>query len=323
MIDSPTRDRPASASRRTSSAWAPFRLALERAIGELGEDRFLILGVKRSGRCIQFAGQGAYGLRAEVVGNAYLPDADRLGPAQLAWLEANGWRAPTGTPEEATPERDPDGSPNPYIDFPEPVDAAEVADLAVLTLVEALEVEHPGGLEYRAFDADSGPFELPGLGLRTAARDADATAPIDRAPTPEDRLLAALREATGIDTLDYDEDRDVGLRYGDQPVFVRLLDRPPRVRIHAVVLGGVEVGVELLEWLNALNAQSDGVRWFVNGGRVVGVMEIPAEPVVSGHVAQALHGFCAMCEDVGKGLRAALGGHPGVVTPAGTDGVLH
>ena len=266
--------------------------------------------MKRSGRCIQFAGQGAYGLRAEVVGNAFLSDADRLGPAQLASLASNGWQPPTGTPDEATPERDPDDSPNPYIDFAAPVDAAEVADRAVLTLIEVLEVAHPGGLEYRAFDAATGPFELPGLGLRMAARDADATAQTDHAPTPEDRLLAALREATGIDTLDYDEDRDVGLRYGDQPVFVRLLDRPPRVRIHAVVLGGVEVGVELLERLNELNARGGGVRWFVNEGRVVGAVEFPAAPLVAEQVAQALHGFCAASEGVGAALGSALGEPP-------------
>lgn len=304
MIDSPTRDRSASAARKTSAAWAPFRQALERVLANLGEDRVLILRAKRSGRCIQFAGQGAHGMRAEVIGNAFLSDTDRLGPAQLARLDAHGWRAPTGTPEEATPELDPDGSPNPYLQLPAPVDAAALADTAVHTIVEVLEVTHPWWLEYHAFDAEAGPFEVPELGLKPSARAKDASGRIARTPTSEDILLAVLREVTGLDTLGYDEDRDVGLRFGDQPVLVRLVDDPPRIRMHSVVLDDVEPDTELLARLNELNMQPGGTRWFTDGRRVMGVIEIPAVPVVPMHVAQALHALCRCCERVIGSLAA-------------------
>lgn len=132
-------------------------------------------------------------------------------------------------------------------------------------------------------------------------------APAPAAPSPETLLLDALREATGVDTLDFDEDRDVGLRYATLPVLVRLVDRPPRVRIHAVVLDDVAPDLELLERLNAMNREAGGIRWIASGRRVVAVVEIPAAPVVAAHVAQALHGFCETVEAIARGMRMEFG----------------
>ncbi len=139
---------------------------------------------------------------------------------------------------------------------------------------------------------------------------------------PESALLAALREATGVPTLDFDEDRDVGLRFGELPVLVRLVDGPPRVRIHSVVLDDVEPDAELLARLNELNAQAGGIRWIAGGRRVVAVVEIPAAPVVAAHVAQALHGFCGTCEGLAKLLRAEFGDGASALA-RGASRVLH
>jgi hypothetical protein len=143
------------------------------------------------------------------------------------------------------------------------------------------------------------------------------------AADPSAALLAALREATGVDTLDFDEDRDVGLRYASLPVLVRLVERPPRVRIHAIVLDDAEPGVELLARFDALNAQAGGIRWFSSGRRVVAVTEIPAAPIVAAHVAQALHGFCETVEGIARAMRLEFG-EGGIRLAGGGEGwVLH
>lgn len=67
---------PSPAIGPVSDTWPPFAAALADAIGRLKEDQFLVIAVKHSLRAVQFAGQGALGLRAEVVANAFLDPAD-------------------------------------------------------------------------------------------------------------------------------------------------------------------------------------------------------------------------------------------------------
>jgi hypothetical protein len=45
-------------------------------------------------------------------------------------LQANGWNAPTGNLNEATPEKDPNGSPNYFVDLPTSVAIANIAERA-------------------------------------------------------------------------------------------------------------------------------------------------------------------------------------------------
>ena len=126
------------APRRISSAWQPFADKLAGVLANLAEDPFLVVCAKRSNRFVQFAAQGAFGMRAEAVCNRYLPATDQLQPADVAALQEMGWRVPTGLTEEATPDKDPDGSPNYFIDAPAPVSFAALSALATRTLVEAL-----------------------------------------------------------------------------------------------------------------------------------------------------------------------------------------
>ena len=148
---------------RVSSAWGPFAGQLASVIEQLREDQFLIISTKRPNRYVQFAGQGAFGLRAETVCNQYLPASDQLDEAQIATLQGFGWQLPTGAPDQATPERDPDGSPNFYLDYPPPVPYADLADLAMRTLVEVLRVPHPGFLQYSSFDSNNNTLLWPDL----------------------------------------------------------------------------------------------------------------------------------------------------------------
>ncbi len=115
---------------------------------------------------MQFAAQGSFGLRAECVGNNYLDEAHALRAGQMSRLRRIGWSDPTGTPEQATPKLQPEGSPNFFRDFDRPVPYDEVARMAVRSLTEVFEIPHPGYLMYKAFDKDQRTILVPTLGLK-------------------------------------------------------------------------------------------------------------------------------------------------------------
>jgi hypothetical protein len=186
-------------------------------------------------------GQGYFGLRAEAVSNEYLPSSEQHDEHKLARLQELGWRSPTGTAEASTPEGDPDGSTNHFVDWPA---GAPVADLAVRTFVEVLGAAHPGSLEYKAFDSQGEAQVCPELGLRRATKPTADGIVADL----EHRLLATLREATGLDGLEYDEDRDVQLVYGSAAALISLAGGL-RVRIRMLMLVDVKPSDALLKRL--------------------------------------------------------------------------
>lgn len=286
-----------------SVAWPPFAQKLAATLEKLQEDQYLILSVKRSNRFVQFAVQGSFGIRVETTSNSYLSKEEQLNEQQLAALIEIGWYAPTGTPTNSTPERDPDGSPNFYIEFPAPVSCEAVANLAVRTFTEILRLPHPGNLEYEAFDEDTGAIALPDLGLRLAV------------PTPRTNdqdlataVLATLTEVTGISDLGYDNDGDIGLRKGSALVFVRLIDEPPCVRIYSLLVRDVEESPEILVRLNDINANQSLMRFIYRNGTIFAIADVAAEPFVSAHVAQAFEHFCAIADGMDNLLQAEFGG---------------
>lgn len=161
-------------------------------------------------------------MRAETSSNPCLTKSERLDPEQIVALNATSWNAPTGSLAESTPANDPDGSANFFVDFPAPVPFAAVADLAVRTLAEILHVPHPGFLEYEAVDTSGERLLLSALGLRPAMPAAES----EQATALPSLLLATLCAATGINDLDFDEDGDIGIRYGSVLVFIRLGRQP-------------------------------------------------------------------------------------------------
>ena len=218
-----------------------------------------------------------------------------------------GWSAPTGKPKQSVPENDPDGSPNFFAEFSAPVACEQVADLAVQTFVEIMQVPHPGFLEYQAFDPDGGSLPLPGLGMKQAAStDGDP----EKVPQ---HLLAILQEITGISDLAYDEDGDVGLRYGSALTFIRLISDPACIRLFSTLLSDVDVQPGIFARLNDLNVDETLVR-FVFRNRSIGCSaEIPAEPLVTPHIRQVFPRFCAIADDMGKLLQNIFGGETAFV----------
>lgn len=286
---------------RLSRDWPVFADRLASVLAGLTEDHYLVLSDKRSNRFIQFAGQGRYGLRAETTSNAYLSERESLSEEEIRLLQDAGWLPPTGTPAASTPEADPDGSPNFHIDFPDPVAHAEVARLAGATLSGILRIPHPGFLEYEAFDASGNSLLLPKLGLKRAERGA--------APDLARRLLAVLREVTGIVDLDFDEEGDIAVRFGSALIFIFQPGDASHVRLYSPLALNVRESRRLLARLNEFNAGTGHMHFFHRDESVHAMAEIPATPFVADHFALALRQFSKTADGIHDLLEAEFGGN--------------
>ncbi len=141
----------------------------------------------------------------------------------MAALKKAGWLPPTGSPEDATPEKDPDGSPNFFVQYPKRCSRKAVADLAVHTLTEILHILHPDWLEYDAFNFDGKLIDLPVLGLDRMIRDVT----IDPVVRIKQCVQDAIREETGLSDLEFDKDGEISLRYDSAAILIELVFRPP------------------------------------------------------------------------------------------------
>ena len=271
----------------------------------MAEDQMLVISDKQSRRFIQFAAQGAFGLRAEISSNAYLPRSDRLTDMQIARLFKAGWEFPTGRPGESTPEKDPDGSPNFFIDFPAPIETGRIAAQAVAALSEILRVPHPGFLRYEAFDTDGNVLDFPRLGIKRMEKEEQANL---RRIAP--RLLAALRVITGLKDLDYDEDGDVVLRYGNITMCVRIIGNPPWIRFYAPLVRDVRETRKLLARLNELNSDFGFMDFFAHDKTVYAISEITASPLQHAVLEKAMRIFSTIADGMDATLKAEFGGKP-------------
>jgi len=288
-----------------SESWHPFAMSVAEALEHLKEDQFLVISAKQSSRFIQFAGQGSFGLRAEVVGNAFLSQGEQIDDAGLVELRQLGWSAPTGSPAASTPERDPDGSPNYFMDCPVPVDGMRLADIAVRTLQQVLGVPHPGFLEYEAFDTDGKRLSFPVLGLRKQRKKAKA----DLAKNPSAVLLAAMCKITGIGDLEFDKDGDVPVRFGSVVTFTSLASDGSQVRIRAPLALDVEPSPDVLERVNDLNASiARYVRFVFSNGTIVLAAEVPLVPLVPEHLAAVFNEVCRVGDCMSDLLCAEFSG---------------
>jgi hypothetical protein len=70
-----------------------------------------------------------------------------------------GWQIPTGV-------TDPDGSPNFFVDLPNPVDFKSLSEVATRTFRQIYGMRHPGQLQYKAFSSRGAQIRLPTLRLK-------------------------------------------------------------------------------------------------------------------------------------------------------------
>ncbi len=141
--------------------WQPFAARLQQALSEMQEGQFMVLALKETNRFVQFAAQGALGMRVEATSNHFLSGQDLLDSKKAAVLVALGWNPPTGTPTQSTSESDPEGSPNFYLDIPNPIDFSKLAVMAIRTLSDVYGAAHDGFLECAAYDSAGNAIALP------------------------------------------------------------------------------------------------------------------------------------------------------------------
>jgi hypothetical protein len=207
-----------------SADWLVFEKALQAALVNVKSGQYLVLTDSVSGRFVQFSFQGEFGVRAEVSGNHFLPDASKLNRTEMAWLKTEGWLAPTGRPSEATPEKDPDGSPNFFQQPPKKTSTKTIAALAVYTLADILKVSHPFFLRYIAFDDDGAlVFDL---GIAREFR----FDPVDEKALMQ-RVAGVLKEITGLTF--QESEKHLRLRVGELYLSVTLEPTPPNVHLFA------------------------------------------------------------------------------------------
>ena len=300
---SPPRRKPAL------GAWPAFERKLAEALDVLEEDQFLVITEKRGWAYVQFAGQGSFGVRAECVSNNYLDEAHALRADQMTALERIGWSAPTGTPAEASPKRQPEGSPNFFRDFDRPVPYDAVARMAVRSLAGVFEIPHPGYLMYKAFDKSKRSILIPTLGLmREPPAPPRETPGANTIEGLRDLVLKAVRKASGNADLEFTEDGDVPQRFGSAAVRLRVLDNPPCLSVFSAILENVEVNDRLVNRVHALNSEVRFVRFFVLDGTVFAATEMFTSPFVAEHVASAYLQLGSLADEYGQVLQKEFGG---------------
>jgi hypothetical protein len=134
-------------------------------LADLSEDEFLILSSKSANYFVQFAAQGQFGMRIEATSNVYAaPPENVLSADAYSAMDKLGWKFPTGVP--GSEPRDPDGSPNFFLDLALPLDFRRVAGIAVKTLRQVYRIQHPGQLQYKSFDGSGIEIRFPTLRLK-------------------------------------------------------------------------------------------------------------------------------------------------------------
>ncbi len=176
-----------------SDAWANFLTKLVEVLKERETGDLFTLQAKESGEWIQFATESR-SFRIEVKSNFYRDDDDQLSVEQVIGLADIGWSAPTGNPEQSTPENDLYGSPNYFVDVKAPLKLKVLETLIARTFVEVFGVSEPDALSYQGFDCEGNSLSCPSLGIKPYVYEAESS------PNPKfpQLFLNVLKETTGI-----------------------------------------------------------------------------------------------------------------------------
>ena len=270
---------------KRSVEWPVFEKNLAEVLKSMQEDEFLVISQKRSNLFVQFAAHGEFGMRAETTSEVYLNKEESHSVRTHHALLALGWKLPTGSPSESTPADDPDGSPNYFVDFPAGTSPQQIAALSVRTLADLYEIPHPGNLEYDAFDNDETPISYKILKIQSVNKRKASPR------SPAKRLLKAIIAATGIQDLEYGDDEDLYICYGDLGIFVALSEDMSCIRILSPMIKVTGGNNGLLEVINTLNAEQQAIKFFVHNDYVMAMHIISAQPIVDQHIHKALTDF--------------------------------
>lgn len=268
------------------SPWATFAARLAESIAVLDTDEYLILSHPRSHHFVQCTMDEGH-LRAEAKSNHFMPPARPLAMEQELRLVELGWKAPTHAPDAKG--RVPSGSPNWFRDYVEPVDAAAVALMMVMTLREVYGVRSPRALRYHAFRANGCEIRFPTLGV---AHDGSKESP----PVLRPEFLKELqRMVTAAITDRLPElgirrlpNNDLMVELDGVALLVREVEDPFDILFYGVIMPEAEETPRLLAAVNRLNQKLREGRAYYHDERVAMDWSISANVFIADEFIRAL-----------------------------------
>jgi hypothetical protein len=285
-------------------AWAELRDRLARVLSELADEEYLIVCSRTDPSAfVQFRGQGAAGLRIEAPGPTFANDGAGYRPEQLELIARLGFEPPT--PGDVRRRRaaneggstyltDFDESVNFHRDFPPPVPAVLVADLAVSTLCEVHGIGVPAELVYDAFTYEGRKLTFAGLHLPQDANGEDG----QREASERDRLDAmaqVVHDAVDgrddwrvVSTQVVEEVQRLELAHQGWSVFVTVQPAPPFVRIDLPVVTDLDASPAAADLLEHLNQSTLWGKWVLVDGVLIASIDVPGDPLLLSHIALAL-----------------------------------
>jgi hypothetical protein len=289
--------------RSTAAAWEDFAGRLAEVVSHMEPDSKLTIGsmaTEQHGQApfVSFACDDQHRIVVEAAGNDALSEEFQLTAAQLASLEARGWRPPR-----------PDGghfTPNYWAQAPQEESAA-IADLAAQTLHQVYGVPHPAFLapdQLAEVLAPPGKPEAPTVPFEAD----DVVATVITGRDHLDSLVEAeLSQILGHRPL-RDADGDYALRVGSAMVFVRCTLDAREVLIFSALVHEVEGRSRAMEVLSDLNTEARFVRFMLIRDRVFVSLSIFAQPFVPAHLHQALQSVSVVADEIDEHLAAKLRG---------------
>ena len=287
-----------------STEWTSFSERLVTALQSLEAGQWLIIQKQGVPDWVQYAAEGQGKFRVETKSNWYRELDEELSLEQQECLSRIGWRQPTGTGAESTPDCDPHGSPNYWLDLTLPRNAKKLIDVTVKTLIDVFCVVVPDGLEYEGYYASGDSLSIPQLGLQPLI----TTRENSQNPQLRAQLLGIIKELTCIDTFAYDADGDIGpISYGCVTAFARLVEDEPYVRLYAPVLDEVQESQELLSRINELNCTHGFLHLCILNDCLTVVSDVLIAPFLTRYVAQGLANFLQLADEFSSELREEFG----------------
>ena len=286
-----------SSGETQTTEWRNFADRLAAVLKKMRTGQFLVMSVEGTNRYIQLAVQDDGGMRIELSGNRFLEEDDRLSENDIAALTESGWNAPHAADS---------GSPNFYVDVIGRGSRPNAARRISGSFQNLLGVSSPTLLIYHAFESDGPPLDFPTLEIRRQKKEAGQ----NEKSKILSRLVATLREVTGIADLEADGDGDVMIRFGSVSICCFVAGSPAWIRFVSPLARDIRPSGTLSRKLNDINANTQIGRCFYKAGRVYFALDLPAVPYVSEQVAAAFRHFSMLADDLSVPVRSLLAPMP-------------
>jgi hypothetical protein len=304
---------------KVQQAWQEFANALAKVIANLGSGVHLEITLDPTATgtghaiyelSVQRRPDGTLGALA--VGNAGLPEGQRLDRSAVAEMVVLGW-SPPGVVE---------GSGRDFGMLGSTADAPRFAVVVTKTLRDIFGAPHPAFLTYTARNEDDEQVEVGYLGT---ARHSDGRDPqvqslrLDEAgfsiledPTmPLDervRIVVAGVQRVDPETLTVDSDGDIGVRAGSAMVFVRVKETPPLVDVFSPILTDLKASEKLYTKLSELTTKMPVGRLYHANDTVWASVPVFGRDFQPTHLMLALQVMTGLADELDDRLHGEFGG---------------